>query len=181
MCISIDTDLWSMAWDSMQGAIIDNIMPTSQSEVKASKDNYMLDVDHLIITNHSSIRQFPTFPGVVPSGFAIKLQCLSQVIGWVFVDYFESLFTPPPKRKKAVPIEAQLENCLQELASSKSLSDYFDRGMDKHDVYYVSGFLCHVPCRADCIAQEENYHWKMHWCHFIFHLTLSLIQAMLRG
>jgi hypothetical protein len=132
-------DFWSMAWESMHEAIFDN-MPKLQSQVKSCKDNYMRDIEYLI-TDHFSTRQFPTVTGAVPADFAIKLQCLSQVIGWVFVDYFESLITPP-KGKKVVLIETQLESCLEELAS-KSRSDYFEKGMDKH-VYYIAGFLCHA-------------------------------------
>jgi hypothetical protein len=118
-----DEDFWSMAWESVHDAIFDN-RPRLQSQVKSCKDEYMCDIEYLI-TDH----------------FSIKLQCLSQVIGWVFVDYFESLITPQ-RGKKVVPIKTQLKSCLEELAS-KSLSDYFEKGMDKH-VYYIAGFLCHA-------------------------------------
>jgi hypothetical protein len=143
-----DGDFWNMAWESMHDAIFDN-MPRLQSQVKSCKDEYMRDIDHLI-TDHFSSRQFPPFTGTAPPGFAIKLQGLSQVIGWVFVDLFESLITPP-RGKKVVPIETQLESCLEELAS-KSLSDYFSKGMDKH-VYYIAGFLCHAGQTASSKRQ----------------------------
>jgi hypothetical protein len=135
-----DGDFWNMAWESMQDAIFDN-MPRLQSQVKSCKDEYVRAIDHLI-TDHFSSRQFPPFTGTAPPGFAIKLQGLSQVIGWVFVDLFESLITPP-RGKKVVPIE-KLESCPEELAS-KSLSDYFSKGMDKH-VYYIAGFFLNSLC-----------------------------------
>ena len=48
-----------------------------------------------MITHHFSARRFPRYPGVVPDDFVLeKLLCLSQVIGWAFVDHFESLIIP---------------------------------------------------------------------------------------
>ena len=95
----------------MHEAIIDN-MPIRQSEIKSCKDNYILDIEYMI-THHFSTRVFPSYDGVVPEDFAVKLQCLSQLIGWVFVDYFESLITPP-RGKKVIPLETQLDNTKQQ-------------------------------------------------------------------
>lgn len=86
----------------------------------------------------------------MPDDFVEKLLCLSQVIGWAFVDYFESLITPP-RGKKVVPLQVQLDGCLKEL-ESKDLNEYFDKGLDKH-VYYCAGFLCHAGQTA---ASKRN-------------------------
>jgi hypothetical protein len=98
----------------------------------------MLDIEYMI-NHHFSTRRFPSYDGVVPQDFVVKLQCLSQLIGWVFVDYFESLITPPWV-KKVIPLEIQLEQCLKEL-KAKNLSKYFDKGMDRQ-VYRRSVHGC---------------------------------------
>jgi hypothetical protein len=123
-----DDDFWSEAWYYMYESISDNT-PTKQNQVKSCKDGYITDIQYMI-THHFSTRQFPPYPGVVPDDFAVKLQCLSQVIGWAFVDFFESLISPP-RGKMVVPLQIQLDECLKEL-ESKDLNEYFDKGLDKH-------------------------------------------------
>jgi hypothetical protein len=143
-----DDDFWYEAWATMHEAIIDNT-PTRQGEIKSSKDNYMLDIEYMI-NHHFSTRQFPSYDGVVPQDFVLKLQCLSQLLGWVYVDYFESLITPP-RGKKVIPLEIQLDQCLKEL-EAKNLNEYFDKGMDRQ-VYYCAGYLCHAGQTASSKRQ----------------------------
>ena len=135
----LDDDFWTVAWESMYEAILDNT-PDRQSQVKSCKDNYLLDIDYLI-ASHFSERSFPEFDGPKPDDFVEKLMCLSNVIGWVFVDYFESLIAMPGGRK-VIPIEMQLDECLKDL-EFKPLEEYFEDGVEKI-VYYCAGFLCHA-------------------------------------
>ena len=133
-----DNDFWEQAWEHMYNAIYMNL-PTTQSEVKKCKDEYIYDIDFLLDEHFGLL--LPEKYGSLPSSEKMKLLCISKRIGFVFVDLFEAMITMPGG-KKVIAIETQLQTCIDSL-SSKRLCDYFDDGIDQH-VYYVAGYLCHA-------------------------------------
>eukprot|EP00956_Cyclotella_meneghiniana_P015438 scaffold23672_cov83-Cyclotella_meneghiniana.AAC.2 len=131
-----DNDFWEMAWGFMVEAVRDNI-PTSSGGVKKCKDSYFLDVEYMISTH---------FYDYLPPGYADypfekrnKLHGLVVSVGYVFVEIFEMLITPP-KGSKITSLKHQLDALLLQL-EELSIRDYFKDDLGKH-VYYVSGFLC---------------------------------------
>jgi hypothetical protein len=115
-----------------------------QSEVNSCKDNYLHDIDYLV-SSHFSERSFPSFEGPTPDDFTVKVQGISNAIGWVFADHFESLITMP-KGNKVVPMNTQLNECLESL-EFKPVGKYFEKGVDK-TVYYCAGYLGHAGATA---------------------------------
>ena len=134
-----EEDFWNVAWESMYDAMLDNT-PESQSQVKSCKDGYLYDIK-ILVNSHFSERPIPAFDGTIPDDFMEKLSCLSNCIGWVFVEYFERLITMP-RGREVVPIATQLDECLENI-TFKDPAEFFDDGLDKA-VYYCAGYLCHA-------------------------------------
>jgi hypothetical protein len=133
--IPTDGDFWMDAWDYMYIAIEDN-MPTCQSELKRCRDEYHHDTMHLINT-HFYCRDLPEYQEATIQRKQ-QLRNLSGRIGFVFLDVFELLISPP-KGSKITTINKQLDECLGNI-QSKDLAEYFTDDIDKI-VYYIAGFL----------------------------------------
>eukprot|EP00956_Cyclotella_meneghiniana_P017319 scaffold28077_cov23-Cyclotella_meneghiniana.AAC.1 len=133
-----DNDFWEMAWGFMVEAVRDNI-PTSSGGVKKSKDSYFLDVQYILETHFFDY--LPPAPAYAdyPLVKRKKLRGLVVSVGYVFVDIFEMLITPP-KGSKITSLKHQLDALLLQL-EDLPIWDYFKDDLGKH-VYYVSGFLC---------------------------------------
>lgn len=142
-------DFWEEAWEHMHGAIFMNL-PTTQNQVKKCKDEYIYDINFILNEHFASL--LPEKYWGLPFDEKTKLLCLCKRIGFVFVDIFESMITMP-RGKKVIPIETQLQACLDTLAT-KILDDYFEDGVDKH-VYYVAGYLCHAGQKGSLKRRGE--------------------------
>jgi hypothetical protein len=142
-------DFWDEAWEHMYNALFMN-MPTTPSQVKRYKDEYIHDISSLL-DEHFGMT-LPEKYSNVPHEQKIKLLCVTKRIDFIFVDLFESMISMPGG-KKVIAIEVQLQSCLDDL-STKRLEDYFEEGIEKH-VYYVAGYLCHAAKKASTKRRGE--------------------------
>ena len=145
-----DENFWEKAWALMFYAIDDN-MPLTPSQVKSCKDNYFRDATD-IVTQH--------FGQYIPEVYIddtdenkIRLRNVSLSIGYVFLDVFEMLTTPPGSRRIET-IKKQLDSLLIEI-EDRQPSDFFSKTVSKH-LYYITGFLCRAGEKEKARRTDKN-------------------------
>jgi hypothetical protein len=106
-----DEDFWERAWSLMFCALEDNV-PLTPREVKSCKDSYFYDATEMI-TEHFG-KYIPKVYEEDTDADKNRLRNVSLSIGFVFLDLFEMLITPP-HGSRIETIKKQLDSLLIEI------------------------------------------------------------------